>query len=180
MKVAQSWPTLCDPTGYTAHGILQARKLEWIAFPFSRGSSQPTDWTQVSCIAGGFFNNWAMGEFSSNDHYNYYCGQESLRRNGVAILVNKRVQNAELGCNFKNERMISVRFKGKPFNIAIIQVYAVITREDSTQGHHQMVNTKIWLYSLQPKMEKFYTVNRNKTRSWLWLRSWIPYCQIQT
>ena len=65
-----------------------------------------------------------MGEFNSDDHYIYYCRQESLRRNGVAIMVNKRVQNAELGCNLKNDRMISVRFQGKPFNITVIQVYA--------------------------------------------------------
>ena len=65
-----------------------------------------------------------MGEFNSDDHYIYYCGQESLRRNGVAIMVNKRVQNAVLGCNLKNDRMISVRFQGKPFNITVIQVYA--------------------------------------------------------
>ena len=58
-----------------------------------------------------------MGEFNLDDHYIYYCGQESLRRNGVAIRVNKRVQNAVLGCNLKNDRMISVRFQGKPFNI---------------------------------------------------------------
>ena len=65
-----------------------------------------------------------MGEFNSDDRYIYYCGQESLRRNGVAIMVNKRVQNAVLGCNFKNDRMISVRLQGKPFNITAIQVYA--------------------------------------------------------
>ena len=65
-----------------------------------------------------------MGEFNSDDHYIYYCGQESLRRNGVAIMVNKRVQNAVLGCNLKNDRMISVRFQAKPFNITEIQVYA--------------------------------------------------------
>ena len=65
-----------------------------------------------------------IGEFNSDDHYSYYCGQESLRRNGVAIIVNKRVQNAVLGCNLKNERMISVHFQGKPFNIIVIQVYA--------------------------------------------------------
>ena len=65
-----------------------------------------------------------MGEFNSDDHYIYYCGQESLRRNGVAIMVNKRVQNAVLGCNLKNDRMISVRFQGKPFTITVIQVYA--------------------------------------------------------
>ena len=64
-----------------------------------------------------------MGELNSYDHYIYYCGQESLRRNGVAIIVNKRVQNALLGCNLKNNRMISVRFQGKPFSITGIQVY---------------------------------------------------------
>ena len=68
-----------------------------------------------------------MGEFNSDDHYIYYCGQESLRRNGVAIMVNRRVRNAVLGCNLKNDRMISVGFQGKPFNITVIQVYAAIT-----------------------------------------------------
>ena len=63
-----------------------------------------------------------MGEFNSDDHWIYYCGQESLRRNGVAIMVNKRVRNAVLGCNLKNDRMISVHFQGKPFNITVIQV----------------------------------------------------------
>ena len=65
-----------------------------------------------------------MGEFNSDGHYIYDCGQESLRRNGVTIMVNKRVRNAVLGCNLKNDRMISVRFQGKPFNITVIQVYA--------------------------------------------------------
>ena len=65
-----------------------------------------------------------MGEFNSDDHYIYYCGQESLRRNGVAIMVNKRVLNAVLRCNLKNNRMISVPFQSKPFNITVIQVYA--------------------------------------------------------
>ena len=63
-----------------------------------------------------------MEEFNSDDHYIYYCGQESLRRNGVAIIVNERVQNAVLGCNLKNDRMISVNFQGKPFNVTVIQV----------------------------------------------------------
>ena len=66
-----------------------------------------------------------MGEFNSDDHYIYCCGQESLERNGVAIIVNKRVRNAVLGCNLKNNRMISVHFQGKPFNITVIQVYAL-------------------------------------------------------
>ena len=65
-----------------------------------------------------------MGEFNSDDHYIYYCGQESLRKNGIAIMVNKRVQNPVLGCRLKNDRMISVHFHGKPFNITVIQVYA--------------------------------------------------------
>ena len=65
-----------------------------------------------------------MGEFNSDGHFIYYCGQESLRRNGIAIIVNKRVQNAVLGCNLKNDRMISVHFQGKPFNITVTQVYA--------------------------------------------------------
>ena len=186
-----------------------------------------------------------MGEFNSDDHYISYSGQESLRRNRVAITVNKRVRNAVLGCNLKNNRMISVRFQGIPFNITVIQEYAptsnaeeaeveqfsenlqdlleltlkkdvlfiigdwnakvgsqetpgvtgkfglgvqneagqrltelcqentlVIantlinnTGEDSTRGHHQIVNTEIRLiiYSLQPKMEKLYTVSKNKT-----------------
>ena len=68
---------------------------------------------------------WAgMGEFNSDDHYIYYCGKEFLRRNGVAIMVNKRVLNAVLGCNLKNNRMISVHFQGKSFNITVIQSYA--------------------------------------------------------
>ena len=65
-----------------------------------------------------------MGEFNSDDRYIYYCGQESLRRNGVAIILNKRVQNAVLGCNLKQDRMISVHFQGKPFNITVIQAYS--------------------------------------------------------
>ena len=65
-----------------------------------------------------------MGEFTSDDHYIYYCGQESLRKNGVAIMVNRRVRNAVLGCSLKNDRMISVHLQGKPFNITVIQVYA--------------------------------------------------------
>ena len=74
-----------------------------------------------------------MGEFNSDDHYIYYCGQESLRRNGVAIMVNKRVQNAVLGCNLKNDRMISVHFQGTPFNITLIQVYAPISNTEEAE-----------------------------------------------
>ena len=70
-----------------------------------------------------------MGEFNSDDHYIYYCGQESLRRNGVAIIVNKRAQNAVLGCNLKNDKIISVHFQDKPFNITVIQAYAPMLKK---------------------------------------------------
>ena len=93
-----------------------------------------------------------MGEFNSDDHYIYYCGQESLRRNGVAIIVNKRVRNALLGCNLKNDRMISVRFQGKPFNITVIQSYAPTSNAEEAEVE--------WLYEelqdlleLTPKMQ---------------------------
>ena len=74
-----------------------------------------------------------MGKFNSDDHYIYYCGQESLGRNGVAIMVDKRVQNAVLGYNLKNDRMISVRFQGKPFNITVIQVYAPTSNAEEAE-----------------------------------------------
>ena len=74
-----------------------------------------------------------MGEFNSDDHCIYYCGQESLRRNGVAIIVNKRVQNAGLGCNLKNNRRISVRFQGKLFNIMVMQVYALTSNAEKAE-----------------------------------------------
>ena len=199
-------------------------------------------------------------EFNSDYYYIYYCSQESLRRNGVAIKVNKRVQNAVLGCNLKNDRMISVHFQDKPFNITVIQAYAPTSNAEETkvewfyedlQGllgltpkkdvlfiirgwnakvesqekpgvtskFHLGVQNEVgqrltefcqentlviantlfqqckgrpynkaitrwsipisaWLYSLQPKMEKLYIVSKNKTRSWLWLRSWTPYGKI--
>ena len=74
-----------------------------------------------------------MGELNSDDHYIYSCGQESLKRNGVAIMVNKRVQNAVLGCNLKNDRMISVRLQGKPFSITVIQVYAPTSNTEEAE-----------------------------------------------
>ena len=78
-----------------------------------------------------------MGEFNSDDHYIYYCGQESLRRNAVALIVNRRVQNAVPGCNLKNDRMISVRFQGKPFNITIIQVYAPMSNAEEAEQFYE-------------------------------------------
>ena len=203
-----------------------------------------------------------MGEFNSDEHYTYYCGQKSLRRNGVAIRVNKRVLNAVIGCSLINDRMISVHFQGKPFNIMEIQVYALTSNAEEAEvewfcedlpelleltprkrcplhyrglgyksrksrntwnnrqiwpwhtkwsrakdnralprkctGHskHPLPTTQErtlhmnitrwstpksdWLYSLKAKMEKLYTVSKNKTGSWLWLRSLTAYCQIQT
>ena len=81
---------------------------------------------ELSCWTG-------MGEFNPDDYYIYYCGQESFRRNGVAITVNKRIWNAVLGCNLKNDRMISVRFQGKPFNIKAIQVYALTSNAEEAE-----------------------------------------------
>ena len=74
-----------------------------------------------------------MGEFNSDDHCIYYCGQESLRRNGVAIMVNKTVQNAVFGCNLKNERMVFLRFQGKPFNIMVIQAYVPTSNTEEAE-----------------------------------------------
>ena len=83
-----------------------------------------------------------MGEFNSDDPYIYYCGQESLRRNGVAIMVNERVRNAVLGCNLKNDRMISVRFQGKSFNITVIQVNAPTTNAEGLKLNRSMKTYK--------------------------------------
>ena len=99
-----------------------------------------------------------MGEFNSDDHYIYYCGQEPLRRNGVAIMVNKRVRNAvfEIGCNLKNDRMISVCFQGKPFNIIVIQVYAPTsnTEEAEVEWFYEDLQN---LLELTPKKKMFFS-----------------------
>ena len=207
-------------------------------------------------------NQWTKmnrnGRINSDDYYIYYWGQDSLRRNGVALIINKWVWNAVLEYNFKNDRLISAHFQGKPFNITVIQVYAPTTnteedevelswedlqdileltpkkdvffiigdwnakvrsreipgltgkfdlgvqndagqrltkfyqnnalvtlssnntRDDSTNGHHQMVTTKIRLIIfLAVKDGEALTVSRNKTWSWLWLRSSAPFCKIQ-
>ena len=78
-----------------------------------------------------------MVEFNSDDHYIYYCGKESLRRNGAAIMLKKRVQNTLLGCGLKNNRMISVHFQGKPFNITVIQVYALTHNAEETERFYE-------------------------------------------
>ena len=98
-----------------------------------------------------------MGEFNSDDHYIYYCGQESLGRNGVAIMVNKRVRNAVLGCNLKNDRMISVRFEGKPFNITVIQACAPTsnTEEAEVEWFYEDLQD---LLELTPKKDVLFTI----------------------
>ena len=96
-----------------------------------------------------------MGEFNSDDHYIYYCGQESLRRNGEAIMVNKRVQNAVLGCNLKNDRMISVHFQGKPFTITVIQVYALTSNAEEVGRFSEDLQN---LLELTPKKDVLYII----------------------
>ena len=95
-----------------------------------------------------------MGEFNSDDHYIYSCGQESLRRNGVAIMVNRRVRNAVLGCNLKNDRMICVRFQGKPFSITVIQVYAPTSNAEEAEVEWFYEDLKDFL-ELTPKKMSF-------------------------
>ena len=95
-----------------------------------------------------------IGEFNSDDHHIYYCGQESLTRNKVASIVNKRVQNAVLGCNLKNDRMISVHFQGKPFNITIIQVYALTSNAEEAEVERFYENLQD-LLELTPKKISF-------------------------
>ena len=98
-----------------------------------------------------------MGEFNSDDHFIYYCGQESLRRNGVAIMVNKKVQNAVLGCNLKNDRTISVRFQGKPFNITVIQAYAPTSNAEEAKVE-QFYEDLQDLLELTPKKDVLFII----------------------
>ena len=102
-------------------------------------------------------------EFNSDDHYIYYCGQESLRRNGVVIIVNRRVQNAVLGCNLKNDRMISVRFQGKSFNIMVIQVYAPTsnTEEAEVEWFYEDLQD---LLELRPKKDILFIIGNWNTK----------------
>ena len=96
-----------------------------------------------------------MGELNSDDHYIYYCRQESLRRNGVAIMVKKRVHNAVLGCNLKNDRMISVRFQGKLFNITVIQVYAPTSNAEEAEQFYEDLQD---LLELTPKKDVLFII----------------------
>ena len=98
-----------------------------------------------------------MAAFDSYDHYIYYCGQEFLRRNGVVIIVNKRIQNAVLGCNLKNNRMISVCFQGKPFTITVIQVYALISNAEEAEVEQFPDNLQD-LLELTPKKDVLFII----------------------
>ena len=98
-----------------------------------------------------------MGGFNSDDHYIYYCGQESLRRNRVVLIVNKRVRNAVLGCNLKNDRMIAVHFQGKPFNITVIQVYA-LTRNAEEAEVEQFYEDLQDLLEITPKKDVLFVI----------------------
>ena len=102
-----------------------------------------------------------MGKFNLEDHYIYYGGQESLGRNGVAIIVNKTVQNAVLGCNLKNDRMISVRFQGKPFNITVIQVYAPTSNTEEAEVE-QFCEDLQDLLELTPQKDIFFIIGMQK------------------
>ena len=104
-----------------------------------------------------------MGEFNSDDHYIYYCGQESLRRNGVAIIVNKRVQNAVFGCNLKNDRMISVHFQGKPFTITVIQIYAPTSNAEEAEAERFYKGLRD-LLELIPKKDVLFITMECKSR----------------
>ena len=126
-----------------------------------------------------------MGEFNSDDHCIYYCGQESLRRNGVAIMVNKRVQNAVLGCNLKSDRMISVRLQGKPFNITVIQVYAPTRNTEETEVERFYEDLQDLLERTPKKDVLFITGDWNakyrklrntwgNRQNWPWIRT--KYC----
>ena len=111
-----------------------------------------------------------MGEFNSDDHYIYYCGQEALRRNGVAIMVNKRVRNVVLGCNLKNDRMISVRLQGKPFNIMVIQGYAPTSNAEEAEVERFYEDLQN-LLELTPKRSPFHyrgleCKNRESRNTW--------------
>ena len=105
-----------------------------------------------------------MGEFNSDDHYIYYCGQESLRKNRVAIIVNKRVRNAVLGCNLKNDRMISVRFQGKPLNITVIQVYVPASNAEEAEDEWFCEDLQELLELTPPPQKKnvFFTIGHRE------------------
>ena len=124
-------------------------KLEVVKEEMARVNTDILGISEIKCTG--------MGEFNSDDHYIYYCGQGSLRRNGVAIIVNKRVGNAVLGCNLKNDRMISVHFQGKPFNITVIQFYAP-TRNAEEAEIEQLYEDLQDILELTPKKDVLFII----------------------
>ena len=122
------------------------------------GSGQTRDGKRNVDILGISELKWTgMGEFNSDDHYIYYCGQESLRRNVMAIMVNKRVRNAVLGCNLKNNRMISLGFQGKPFNITVIQVCAPTSNAEEAEVERFYEDLQE-LLELTPKIDVLFII----------------------
>ena len=119
-----------------------------------------------------------MGEFNSYNHYIYYWGQESLRRNGVAIMVNKKVQNAVLGCNLKNDKMLSARFQGKPFNIMVIQVYALTSNAEKAEVEQFYEDLQDLLELTPPKdilfiIRDWNAKSRNSRNTWINRQIWL-------
>ena len=128
---------------------MNQRKLEVVKQEMTRVNINILDFSELKWTG--------MGEFNSDDQYIYYCGQESLRRNGVAIIVHKRVQKAVLGCSLKNNKMISVRFQGKPFNITIIQVYAPMSNAEEAKVE-QFYEDLQDLLELTPKKDVLFII----------------------
>ena len=167
VKVTQSCPALFDSIDYTIHRLLQARILEWVAFPFSSGSSWPCNQTKVSCIWGRFFFNWAIREpqiswrmghiygLSERNTWNnrqiWHWSTEWSRKKASRVLPREHTGHSKHSQPITQERMLHM---------------------DITKWS---IPKSGWLCSLKPKMEKLYTVSKNKTRSWLLLRSWTPY-----
>ena len=173
------WDPLCHSRpGSSVHGILQARILEWVAMLFSRGSSWPGDQTWVSQIAGRFFTIWANRESPL---------RELTPKKDVLFIIGD--WNTKVG----NQETPGVTGK---FGLGVQNEEGILPRECPGQSKHPLSATQEktrhmditrcsilksdWLYSLQSMIEKLYIVSKNKTGSWLWLRSWTPYCQIQT
>ena len=153
-EVTQLCPTLGDPMdcslpGSSVHGIFQARVLKWGAI--AEIVKQEMARVNIDILGIQELKWTGMGKFNSNDHYIYYYGQESLRKNGASIIVNKRVQNAVLGCYLKNDRMISVHFQGKPFDITEIQVYDPITNSEDSEAEQFYEDLQDLLELIPPK-----------------------------
>ena len=129
--------TASDFTSITSHIHKWTLFSLWLCL-FILHAKQEMTRVNINILGIGELKLIGMSEFNSDDHYIYYCGQESLRRNGVALIVNKRVQNAVLGCNLKNDRMIFVHLQGKPLNITVIQVYSPTTNSKKLKLNDSM------------------------------------------